>query len=211
MLSERQELILSIVKEQSPITGQHIAGRLHVTRAALRSDLAILSMLGLIDARPKLGYFFTGNKERDLLTRVVDKILVDSALSQPVVIGEHTSAYDATIAMFTEDVGTVFVGDDNMLAGVVSRKDLLKAAMGNNDLRSLPVRLVMTPVSKLIYVETGETALVAAQRMIEFEVDCLPVVHKEEHDDKKGLNILGRISKTNITHLFVECGLGRRS
>ena len=211
MLSERQELILSIVKEQSPITGQHIAGRLHVTRAALRSDLAILSMLGLIDARPKLGYFFTGNKERDLLTRVVDKILVDSALSQPVVIGEHTSAYDATIAMFTEDVGTVFVGDDNMLAGVVSRKDLLKAAMGNNDLRSLPVRLVMTPVSKLIYVETGETALVAAQRMIEFEVDCLPVVRKEEHDDKKGLNILGRISKTNITHLFVECGLGRRS
>lgn len=211
MLSERQELILSIVKEQSPITGQHIAGRLHVTRAALRSDLAILSMLGLIDARPKLGYFFTGNKERDLLTRVVDKILVDSALSQPVVIGEHTSAYDATIAMFTEDVGTVFVGDDNMLAGVVSRKDLLKAAMGNNDLRSLPVRLVMTPVSKLIYVETGETALVAAQRMIEFEVDCLPVVRKEEHDEKKGLNILGRISKTNITHLFVECGLGRRS
>lgn len=64
MLSERQETILQIVKENSPITGQHIANRLHVTRAALRSDLAILTMLGLIDARPKLGYFFTGNKEK---------------------------------------------------------------------------------------------------------------------------------------------------
>ena len=46
MLSERQETILQIVKENSPITGQHIANRLHVTRAALRSDLAILTMLG---------------------------------------------------------------------------------------------------------------------------------------------------------------------
>lgn len=71
MLSERQEKILQIVKENSPITGQHIANRLHVTRAALRSDLAILTMLGLIDARPKLGYFFTGNKEKDLLSRAI--------------------------------------------------------------------------------------------------------------------------------------------
>jgi CBS domain-containing protein len=214
MLSERQETILNIVKQHSPITGEHIAGHLHVTRAALRSDLAILTMLGLIDARPKLGYFFTGNKEKDLLSRLIADILVDASLSQPVVVGEHTSAYDAVIAMFTEDVGTVFVGTDSMLAGVVSRKDLLKAAMGNNDLRSLPVRMVMTPVSKLIYVESGETALVAAQRMIEYEIDCLPVVSvKATGDgvDKKELQIIGRISKTNITHLFVECGMGRRS
>ena len=77
MLSERQEKILQIVKENSPITGQHIANRLHVTRAALRSDLAILTMLGLIDARPKLGYFFTGNKEKDLLSRAITDITID--------------------------------------------------------------------------------------------------------------------------------------
>ena len=97
MLSERQETILQIVKENSPITGQHIANRLHVTRAALRSDLAILTMLGLIDARPKLGYFFTGNKEKDLLSRAITDITIDSCLSQPVIVGEHTSAYDAII------------------------------------------------------------------------------------------------------------------
>ena len=137
---------------------------------------------------------------------------VSAIINAPVVVGEHTNAYDAVIAMFTEDVGTVFVGNDNVLAGVVSRKDLLKAAVGNNDLRSLPVRMVMTPVSKLIYVESGETALVAAQRMIEYEIDCLPVIKKDAGDkDKRELTILGRISKTNITHLFVECGLGRRS
>ena len=210
MLSERQEKILQIVKENSPITGQHIANRLHVTRAALRSDLAILTMLGLIDARPKLGYFFTGNK--DLLSRAITDITIDSCLSQPVIVGEHTSAYDAIIAMFTEDVGTVFVGTDNILAGVGSRKDLLKTAMGSNDLRTLPVRMVMTPVSKVIYVQPDEKAIVAAQRLNEYEIDCLPVVNviTSDEDDKKELQVIGRISKTNINRLFVECGLGRR-
>lgn len=213
MLSERQERILQIVKEHSPITGQHIASQLHVTRAALRSDLAILTMLGLIDARPKLGYFFTGNKETDLLSRAITNITVDTCLSQPVIVGEHTSAYDAIIAMFTEDVGTVFVGTDNLLAGVVSRKDLLKTAMGNNDLQALPVRMVMTPASKIIFVEPRDKALTAAQRLLEYEVDCLPVVQVVEKEDegRRDLQIVGRITKTNITRLFVECGVGRRT
>lgn len=213
MLSERQETILQIVKEHSPITGQHIASQLHVTRAALRSDLAILTMLGLIDARPKLGYFFTGNKETDLLSRAITNITVDTCLSQPVIVGEHTSAYDAIIAMFTEDVGTVFVGTDNLLAGVVSRKDLLKTAMGNNDLQALPVRMVMTPASKIIFVEPRDKALTAAQRLLEYEIDCLPVVRvtEKEGEGRRDLQIVGRITKTNITRLFVECGVGRRT
>lgn len=213
MLTERQETILKIVRTNSPVTGQHIAEQLHVTRAALRSDLAILTMLGLIDARPKLGYFYTGNKEEDLLSRALTEINVTDYLSQPVVIDEKMTAYDAVIALFTEDVGTVFVTAAEILVGLVSRKDLLKAAMGNNDLRTLPVRMVMTPVSKIIYVEGDEKALVAAQRLLEFEIDCLPVVRIEEDEQskKKELHLLGRISKTNITRLFADCAAGRRA
>ena len=194
MLTERQETILKIVRTNSPVTGQHIAEQLHVTRAALRSDLAILTMLGLIDARPKLGYFYTGNKEEDLLSRALTEINVTDYLSQPVVIDEKMTAAE-------------------ILVGLVSRKDLLKAAMGNNDLRTLPVRMVMTPVSKIIYVEGDEKALVAAQRLLEFEIDCLPVVRIEEDEQskKKELHILGRISKTNITRLFADCAAGRRA
>ena len=80
VLTERQETILKIVRTNSPVTGQHIAEQLHVTRAALRSDLAILTMLGLIDARPKLGYFYTGNKEEDLLSRALTEINVTDYL-----------------------------------------------------------------------------------------------------------------------------------
>ena len=57
-LSTRQKRIAEIVRQDGPITGEHIAERLNVTRAALRSDLAILVMGGILDARPKVGYFY---------------------------------------------------------------------------------------------------------------------------------------------------------
>ncbi|WP_201030809.1 helix-turn-helix domain-containing protein, partial [Streptococcus iniae] len=59
-LSQRQEMIIAIVKKEEPITGEKIADLLHVTRAALRSDLVVLTMLGLLDAKPKVGYFYQG-------------------------------------------------------------------------------------------------------------------------------------------------------
>ena len=46
-LSNRQKQIAEIVRLDGPITGEHIAERLNVTRAALRSDLAILVMGGI--------------------------------------------------------------------------------------------------------------------------------------------------------------------
>ena len=57
-LNERQLKIIDIVKENEPITGEKIADRLNVTRATLRSDLVVLTMTGILDARPKVGYFY---------------------------------------------------------------------------------------------------------------------------------------------------------
>ena len=54
-LSDRQEAIVSIVRDNGPITGSKIAEQLHVTRSALRSDLSVLTMLHVLDARPKVG------------------------------------------------------------------------------------------------------------------------------------------------------------
>lgn len=56
-LSNRQDQIIEIVKENGPITGEQIAERLNLTRATLRPDLAILTMAGFLDARPRVGYF----------------------------------------------------------------------------------------------------------------------------------------------------------
>ena len=73
-LSKRQEQILEIVKGNGPITGEHIADRLHLTRATLRPDLAILTMAGFLDARPRVGYFYTGKTGVQLLTDNLQKL-----------------------------------------------------------------------------------------------------------------------------------------
>lgn len=65
-LSERQEKIIEIVRNKQPITSNDIANELSLTRATLRPDLAILTMTGILDARPKVGYLLTGRTPDDL-------------------------------------------------------------------------------------------------------------------------------------------------
>ena len=199
-----------MVHADGPIPDNEIARRLHVTRAALRSDLAILTMLGILDARPKLGYFYIGNESTDLIADKIRSLLVDTALSRPVIVSGDASVYDAIVAMFTEDVGTIFVGSEESLEGVVSRKDLLKAALGKRELTTMPVRMVMTGSGRLIYAEMGDDVLSAAQKMIDHEIDCLPVVDVKQDDGKREYCVRGRISKTNIVRLFVDIGQGSR-
>ena len=91
-LTSRQKQIAEIVREKGPITGRQIAEMLSVTRAALRSDLAILVMSGMIDARPKVGYFYTGRSTLGLLNEEVSDILVEDIQSTPVVIKNTQSA-----------------------------------------------------------------------------------------------------------------------
>ncbi|MDD2361277.1 MAG: helix-turn-helix domain-containing protein, partial [Syntrophaceticus schinkii] len=52
--------MIEIVKENTPITGEKIANKLNVRRATLRPDLAVLTMAGLLEARPRVGYFYSG-------------------------------------------------------------------------------------------------------------------------------------------------------
>ena len=208
-LSNRQKQIAEIVRLDGPITGEHIAERLNVTRAALRSDLAILVMGGILDARPKVGYFYTGKNTLGMLMEEISAITVQDLQSVPVAIKHDKSAYEAVVTMFLEDVGTVFVLDEEgMLNGILSRKDLLKAAINNNDLRDIPVVMVMTPISKIIVATPDEPAASAARRLIDNEIDCLPVV-KIIDERKRMYQVLGRITKTNFTRLLVDLAEGK--
>ncbi|WP_371370667.1 helix-turn-helix transcriptional regulator [Sporomusa aerivorans] len=209
-LTPRQEKIAEMVKTLGPITGEQIAERLHVTRAALRPDLAILVMSGMVEARPKVGYYYTGKNVRSMLTEQVGRIKVQDVQSVPVVVTAGTSAYDAVVTMFLEDVGSVFVVEPGgILIGVVSRKDVLKVAMGGSDLYKMPVKVLMTPMPKIIVTTPDEPVLTAAKKIIENEVDSLPVVVPASQQDNKALEIVGRLTKTNIARLFVDLGEGR--
>ncbi|WLR46237.1 helix-turn-helix transcriptional regulator [Halobacillus litoralis] len=200
-LSNRQEQIIQIVKENGPITGENIADQLNLTRATLRPDLAILTMAGFLDARPRVGYFFTGKTGSELFTEKLKKFKVDEYQSRPIVVEEDVSVYDAICAMFLEDVGTLFVTDQHsILTGVLSRKDLLRASIGNQDLTSVPVHIIMTRMPNITVCEPEDLLLDAAQKLIEKQIDGLPVVQPTE----EGLKVVGRLTKTNITKALVE-------
>ena len=206
-LSKRQEQIAQIVREEGPVTGSAIAEHLEVTRSALRSDLSVLTMLGVLDARPNVGYYYVGLSKETQTAERLKSFLVSDVLSQAVVVSGETSLYDTIVTIFTEDVGTILVCDDSYLVGVVSRKDLLRASMGQTDSHAMPISMIMTPVSKVITVEPTDTLVEAAQKMIDYEVDCLPVVIREDVGNKKRLKVVGRLSKTTVAKVFLECSI----
>lgn len=200
-LSNRQEKIIDIVKENGPITGEKIAEKLTLSRATLRPDLAILTMAGFLDARPRVGYFYTGKTGSELLAEKVKKFKVSSFQSVPVVVKEDASVYDAISTMFLGDVGTLFVvNESNRLSGVLSRKDLLRASLGNQDLNSIPVHIIMTRMPNITIIKQNDLLIEAAKKLIDKQIDGLPVVK----DTKEGYQVIGRITKTNITSAFVE-------
>lgn len=202
--SSRQKKIIEIVKNNEPITSENIAEILELTRATLRPDLAILTMSGILEARPKVGYFYTGKSQNQEIFDKVNEIKIGEIKSVPVVVNEETSVYDAIVSMFLNDVGTIFVISDGYLSGVVSRKDFLKSCIGNTDITNVPVGIIMTRMPNIITAYPNETVIEAAKKIILHEVDSLPIVDKEIIDNKEYYKVVGRISKTNITRLFIE-------
>ena len=199
-LNPRQLKIIDIVKENEPITSESIASILNVTRATLRSDLAILTMTGILDARPKVGYFYSGISGASLVGNKIKDKKVKDIMSMPVVIKQDTNIYDSIVTMFLSDVGSVFIIDENEnLCGIVSRKDLLKVTIGNK----MPVGMVMTRTPNVITTNKEDDVVLAAKKIIEHEVDSIPVVEINEEDTNQ-IKVIGRLSKTNITKLFLE-------
>ncbi|WP_077621476.1 helix-turn-helix transcriptional regulator [Sediminibacillus massiliensis] len=200
-LTSRQQQIIEIVKENGPITGENIATKLDLTRATLRPDLSILTMAGFLDARPRVGYFVTGKTGTELFTEKLKKLKVKHYQSVPIVINENESVYDAISTIFLEDVGTLFVVDQSSnLTGVVSRKDLLRASMGNQDLNNLAVHIIMTRMPNITICNKEDLLIDAARLLIEKQIDSLPVVNTKNG----AMQVVGRITKTNMTKVFVE-------
>nr|WP_231036428.1 hypothetical protein [Pectinatus sottacetonis] len=66
----------------------------------------------------------------------------------------------------------------------------------------------MTPLTKLIVTEPNESVVTAAQKIIANEIDALPVVKILSIKDRI-YEIVGRLTKTNLTRLIVDLAEGR--
>ncbi|RVU55318.1 helix-turn-helix transcriptional regulator [Anaerosphaera multitolerans] len=201
--TKRQIKIIEIVKEFGPITGDEIAGKLSLSRATIRPDLTILTMLNILGARPKVGYFYTGKSGMTVFSKKVSSIKVKDTMSLPIVMDENSSIYDVIVGLFLEDMSSVFITNDGFLAGVVSRKDLLRTAMGKMDLNNTPIGLIMTRMPNIVCVTEEDSVLDAAIKIEDKGVDSLPVVRVVDEDLKK-LKVVGRFTKTNVNRIFVE-------
>lgn len=203
-LNERQEKIVEIVKEQGPITGEKVAEILNLTRASLRPDLAFLTQIGLLEARPRVGYYYKGEQNPFSLYEQMNELKVADYQSVPVTVDESTSVYNGIVTMFVEDVGTLFVVNDQQeLEGISSRKDMLKIAIGKADINQLPIGVIMTRMPNIVVAYEEESLWEVAKRMIEHQIDGMPVVQKTE---KGRLKVVGRVTKTNVAKAFVALG-----
>ncbi|GAA0181944.1 helix-turn-helix transcriptional regulator [Clostridium sediminicola] len=177
-----------------------------MTRAAIRPDLAILTMTGILEAKPKVGYIYSQKSSTSIINDYIKKIFVKDIMSKPVTIDEQSTIYDAIVALFLNDVGTLWVKNNEYLVGAVSRKDFLKVSIGGTDLNKVPVGIIMTRMPNIIYVEAEDSAYLAATKIIDHEVDSIPVIEKVEEKGEEKFKVIGKLSKTNITRLFVKMG-----
>lgn len=107
-------------------------------------------MSGILDAIPKVGYFYTGKTTFGFISEKIQGIKVSDRYSIPIVVDEQSSIYDAIVTMFIEDTSSIFVISDGFLSGVVSRKDFLKNAIGGLDLDKTPIAVIMTRMPNIV-------------------------------------------------------------
>lgn len=201
-LTERQLKIIEIVKENEPVSGDKIAQQLGLSRATLRSDFSVLTMTGVLDARPKVGYFYSGQSLKPLLFEKMYEVSVKEIMIPPIMVDPELSVYDAATNLFMYDVGSLYVKNkEQELLGVISRKDFLRFMIGNAHAEKTPVAMIMTRMPNIFTITPEWTVLEAGNLLIQHQVDSLPVL--ESVHSKR---VVGKVTKTRIMHHFVHTG-----
>lgn len=198
-LSERQEQIIKIVKEYQPVSGEKVSDLLDVSRATLRSDLSFLTLVGILQATPKIGYTYSGSNLEKFFFFKTFNSKVNDIMMPPLMINQDTSIRDAITTLFMYDVGSLYVtGEEKLLLGVLSRKDLLRASL-NTNIDHTPVAVCMTRVPHIKVCKKDMDILEVASILQDFEVDSLPVV-----DDENERKVIGKITKTRILNFIIQ-------
>lgn len=190
------------MRKHEPVTGEQIAEMLGVSRPTIRSDLAVLVMLDMLNAKPKVGYFLgPGAGSAGEPIKRLRELKVRDIQGIPIMVREMTTVHDAVVTLFVENVGSLIVADESgCLSGVVSRKDLLKFSLGNPSAGSMPVSLVMTRQPNIVTASPDDSVVDAAAKLIKHQVDGLPVVREENGKQE----VVGRVTKTTMTRILLE-------
>ncbi|MNZ91530.1 Transcriptional repressor CcpN [compost metagenome] len=162
-------------------------------------------MLGLLDAKPKVGYFL-GNAYRTNSEPLqqLSVLKVREVQGVPVNVPDSLSVHDAVITLFTENADTLLVvNEQKRFVGIVTPKDLLKITLGNAGAAAIPVSMVMTRYPNIVTLMPDESVMDAIRKMSMHQVDCLPViVPLEEHSTDP--EVIGWVSKSSIIRMLAD-------
>lgn len=70
------------------------------------------------------------------------------------------------------------------LQGVLSRKDLLRASLGQQSLQEVPVHIIMTRMPMIKVCKKDELLIDVANKLIENQMNALPVINEKMTDWK---------------------------
>ncbi|MGX4713880.1 CBS domain-containing protein [Streptococcus cristatus] len=198
-LSARQKQIVDIVKKEQPVSGEKISELMEISRATLRSDLSFLTLVGILKATPKVGYTYSGNDLETLFFFDTFRKKAEDIMVSPVLVPQETFIQDAVIRLFMYDADVLYViNEKKLLLGIVSRKDLLRAALSSS-IGTTPIAVCMTRMPHLRTCHKDMNILEVAALLQDFAIDSLPVVEKD--NERK---ILGTVTKTALLDYIIQ-------
>ena len=198
-LTKRQKEIVEIVKKDQPVSGEKISELLDVSRATLRSDLSFLTLVGILKASPKVGYTYSGSDLETLFFFDTFQKKVEDVMTSPVLVTHDSFIQDAIITLFMYDADVLYVIDEKkQLLGILSRKDLLRAAL-NANIDVTPVAVCMTRMPHIKTCHKDLNILEAAALLQDFAIDSLPVVEEQNE-----AHIVGTITKSALLNFIIQ-------
>ena len=198
-LTKRQKEIVEIVKKDQPVSGEKISELLDVSRATLRSDLSFLTLVGILKASPKVGYTYAGSDLETLFFFDTFQKKVEDVMTSPVLVTHDSFIQDAIITLFMYDADVLYVIDEKKkLLGILSRKDLLRAAL-NANIDVTPVAVCMTRMPHIKTCHKDLNILEAAALLQDFAIDSLPVVEEQNEG-----HIIGTITKSALLDFIIQ-------
>jgi CBS domain-containing protein len=113
-------------------------------------------------------------------------------MSSPVVtVSGETTITDAASVLADQHIGSLVVGDD-IIDGIVTETDVVRAVGGELALGSTPVREIMS--DPVVTIRPHESIQVAGERMGHNAVKKLPVTENGEP--------VGIVTTTDLAHFF---------
>ena len=188
-LTSRQKEIIKIVEKHQPITAEEISHILKINKSTLRLDFSVLTKFNILLAKPKIGYSLANSRFQYFSKEVIN---------------QDANIKNAIISMFVYNTDILYIIDNGTLAGITTKKDLLKISINGKDLEKIPVSLIMTRMPNLIYLYSESSIYEGIKKLNFHQIDTIPIVKNETHEGKNILKVIGQFSKTTACNLFFE-------